>query len=94
MLTHGQVYRCCKVYKKSWKVLVIPYILWILGAMVVIWSLYLNIQIKQGSRLFQDHLYLLECAFWALTVALNIYTTCESNAHLALVALVLANIDL
>ncbi|CAA7261966.1 unnamed protein product [Cyclocybe aegerita] len=69
------VYRCWVVYSKSWKIIVFPILLWLLGISSCIWSLYVQTQLNSGSRMTSDLLYPLWMVFWIFTVSLNVYAT-------------------
>ena len=81
MLADGMlVYRCWRAYNKSTTIILLPMLLWIVGAGATIWTLYLNVN-ASGKPLYMGVQYPLSCVFWAFTMGLNIYTTCESMKY-------------
>ena len=81
MLADGMlVYRCWRAYNKSTTIILLPMLLWIVGAGATIWTLYLNVN-ASGKQLYMGVQYPLSCVFWAFTMGLNIYTTCESMKY-------------
>ena len=76
-LTLHQIFRCWAVYNKSWRIIVLPFLLLLYNVSTVIMMTYWNVTAPGAvSTSFGHRLQGIQGSYFASTILINIYSTC------------------
>jgi len=70
------VYQCWIVYSRSFKVVILPVVLWLGSSVCFFMGMYANIELDLGHGIFiSNWTYPLRTSFWTASIGLNVYAT-------------------